>query len=311
MMTGTDAQRIALVTGAHGTIGRYVARALAQDGWRVVGLGHGRWTPGEAQSWGLAQWAEADVSLDALRALAVRPALVVHCAGSGAVGLSLTDPHLDFQRTVSTTAAMLEYLRLDAPGAALVYPSSAAVYGVADRMPMPEDLPLRPASPYGMHKRMAEELVFEHARFFDLRCAVVRLFSIYGEGFRKQLLWDACRRIQGNGTEFFGTGDETRDWLHVSDAAALLVEAARHAGRQCAVVNGGSGESVTVRDVVTELFRLMGRGAQPVFRGAPRPGDPLHYHADMRRALAWGWKPGIGWREGLARYVAWFRAQQD
>jgi UDP-glucose 4-epimerase len=66
-----------------------------------------------------------------------------------------------------------------------------------------------------------------------------------------------------------------------------------------------------VRDVVSELFRLMGRSDQPVFRGTPRPGDPLHYHADMRRALAWGWKPAIGWREGLARYVAWFRAQQD
>jgi UDP-glucose 4-epimerase len=311
MMQGTQAQRTALVTGAHGTIGRYVARTLARDGWHVVGMGHGTWAPGEAQGWGVAHWAEADVSLDALRSLAVKPALVMHCAGSGAVGLSLTDPYLDFQRTVATTAAMLEYLRVDAPGAALVYPSSAAVYGVADRMPMPEDLPMRPASPYGMHKRMAEELVFEHARFFRLRCAVVRLFSIYGEGFRKQLLWDACRRIQANEAEFFGTGDETRDWLHVSDAAALLVEAARHAGPQCAVVNGGSGESVTVRDVVSELFGLMGRSDRPVFRGTPRPGDPLHYHADMRRALAWGWKPGIGWREGLARYVAWFRAQQD
>jgi UDP-glucose 4-epimerase len=310
MMAAQQAQRTALVTGSHGVIGRYVARTLAREGWRVVGIGHGEWTAAEWQSWGLAQWVEADVSLPALRSLAVKPELVVHCAGSGAVGLSLSDPHLDFQRTVGTTAAMLEYLRVDAPGAALVYPSSAAVYGVADRMPMPEDLPMRPASPYGMHKRMAEELVFEHARFFGLRCAVVRLFSIYGEGFRKQLLWDACRRIEANEGEFFGTGDETRDWLHVGDAARLLVEAARHAGTACAVVNGGSGESVTVRDVVTELFRLMGRSDRPVFRGTPRPGDPLHYHADMRRALAWDWRPTIGWRDGLARYVAWFREQK-
>jgi UDP-glucose 4-epimerase len=310
MTAVTQRSQVALVTGAHGTIGRHVARTLAERGWRVVGIGHGTWEAGEAGAWGLADWLEADVSLQALGSLGIQPRLVLHCAGSGAVGLSLTDPYLDFSRTVGTTAAILEYLRVHAPDAALVYPSSAAVYGVSERMPMPEDLPMRPASPYGMHKRVAEELVFEHARFFNLRCAVVRLFSIYGEGFRKQLLWDACRRIQADEVEFFGTGNETRDWLHVADAAALLVEAANHAGTECTVVNGGFGVPVTVRDVVSELFRLMGRVDSPVFRGTARAGDPSHYHADMRRALAWNWAPTVSWREGLARYVAWFREQQ-
>lgn len=211
---------------------------------------------------------------------------------------------------MGTTATILEFLRVDCPEAKLVYPSSAAVYGVVDSLPMIETISLNPTSPYGVHKKIAEELVVEHARLFGLSAVVIRLFSIYGEEFRKQLLWDACQRIIASDSAFFGTGDETRDWLHVSDAADLLVQAANHASVHCPVVNGGFGKSVSVRDVLTELFRLMGRHDLPVFCGTQRLGDPLHYHADMRQALAWGWQPEIAWKDGLARYVSWFKWQQ-
>jgi UDP-glucose 4-epimerase len=305
----TVRRRIALVTGAHGTIGRYVASVLAASDWCVVGLGHGRWDFDEQTQWGVTSWHEGDVSLTTLRALEVHPDLIVHCAGSGAVGASLTAPHNDFLRTVATTAAVLEYLRVDCPEAALVYPSSAAVYGIAQSLPMIENHPLRPTSPYGVHKMISEELVRDHARLFGLKASIVRLFSIYGEEFRKQLLWDACRRIQANESIFFGTGDETRDWLHVSDAAELLVRAARFAAPGCPIINGGFGQSVSVREVVTALFRLMGRGDLPSFCGTQRPGDPLHYHADMRQALNWDWQPKISWQDGLARYVSWFKRE--
>jgi UDP-glucose 4-epimerase len=303
--------KIALVTGAHGTIGRYTALRLANCGWQVSGLGHGEWDKNEHAAWGISHWLESDVSLESLHAMALLPSLIIHCAGSGSVGASVSDPYTDFQRTVETTAAVLEFVRVDCPAAKLVYPSSAAVYGIAEQFPMEENSPLRPASPYGVHKKIAEELVCEHARLFGLKCSVVRLFSIYGVEFRKQLLWDACRRISASDSEFFGTGDETRDWLHVSDAARLLVAMADHASSDCPVVNGGYGVSVPVREVVTELFRLMGRSDLPTFCGTQRAGDPLHYHADMQQALNLGWIPEIGWREGFASYVDWFKKVQS
>lgn len=302
--------RIALVTGAHGTIGRHVALTVAGRGWQVVGLGHGDWDLEEQLAWGVSRWYSGDVSLESLRAMGLAPNLIIHCAGSGSVGASLTAPYSDFERTVSATAAVLEFLRVDCPGAKLVYPSSAAVYGIAEQFPMSENAQLLPASPYGVHKKLVEELVAEYAQFFGLNCAVVRLFSIYGEEFRKQLLWEACRRISDNESIFFGTGDETRDWLHVSDAVALLVAAAEHASPSCPVVNGGFGAPVSVRDVVSELFRLMGRTDLPSFCGTQRPGDPLHYHADIRGAFAWDWQPKIALQVGLARYVSWFKQVQ-
>lgn len=302
---------IALVTGAYGSIGRNVALTLTANGWIVYGIGHGDWDREEQRLWGVEHWVKGDVSLEALRDLRIRPDIIVHCAGSGSVGASITDPHQDFRKTVSATADLLEFVRSECPQAALVYPSSAAVYGIAEKFPIAEVSSLCPTSPYGAHKRIAEELVRDHARIFNLNAAVVRLFSIYGEGFRKQLLWDACRRISANETEFFGTGQETRDWLHVTDAARLMLKAAENASPDCPVVNGGSGTAVTVADAVGALFNLMGKNERPVFCGTVRQGDPRAYQADISRALAWGWQPSIDWQTGLSRYAAWFHKQSE
>lgn len=299
-------QKTALVTGAFGAVGRYVTSVLAARGYAVVGLGHGTWSPDEQRRFGLAQWVEGDVSLANLGQLETKPSLIVACAGGSSVGASVNAPYLDFQRTVNATVAILEFMRLHCPEAALVYPSSAAAYGVVDHLPIREDAPLCPSSPYGVHKKIAEEIIAEYSRFFGLKTIVVRLFSVYGEGFRKQLLWDACHRIAANETTFFGTGDETRDWIHAADAAELLVQAADYAASTCPIVNGAYGEQVTVRDILTKLFVLMHRSDRPQFSGEVRSGDPLHYHADTSKALAWGWQPKISWKEGLSYYVDWF-----
>jgi UDP-glucose 4-epimerase len=302
-MTGS-----ALVTGARGFIGRHVARHLAQLGWQVAGLGHGEWEPGERLAWGVSRWQAADVSLENLVAAAGRPSLIVHCAGGASVGISVDRPHEDFHRTVSTTAAVLEFARRRTDDAAVVLPSSTAVYGNAAALPTAESAPLAPVSPYGVHKQMAEQLCRFYSRQYAVRTAVVRFFSVYGTHLRKQLLWDACERLSRNEPpRFFGDGDETRDWLHVADAARLLETAARHASSEAPAVNGGTGRPVSVREILAELFRLLGRPGEPIFSGASRPGEPKHYLADIAAAHSWGWAPTIDWRDGLQEYVSWYR----
>ena len=218
----------------------------------------------------------------------------------------MTAPYSDFNRTVATTAAILEFVRVNCPEAVLIYPSSAAVYGVAARLPTAEDSTLHPASAYGVHKRCSEDLVIGHARLFGIRAAIIRLFSVYGEHFRKQLLWDACRRIRDNETTFFGTGSETRDFLHVSDAAKLIVTSVTYASAACPIVNGGTGISASIKQVLTDLFDLLGRSDKPSFDGSQRPGDPRDYRADITRASEWGWSPKIALSDGLRGYVSWY-----
>lgn len=298
--------RAALVTGAYGFLGRHVARHLAGEGFRVVGIGHGSWALDESRQWGISEWHTSDVTLDALITYGGSPDAIVHCAGSGSVGFSVTHPYQDFQRTVETTTSVLEYARLYAPESCLVYPSSAAVYGVAEKLPIREGDRLHPLSPYGVHKRMAEELFESYAASYRIRAAIVRFFSLYGEGLRKQLLWDACRKAERGETAFFGTGEELRDWLHIDDAARLVGILIQQTSPSCPIFNGGSGRGLTVREVLADVLAAFGRSGPIIFSGKARPGDPPGYHADISKATETGWRPGVDWSTGISRYAKWF-----
>ncbi len=297
-----------LVTGAHGFMGRHVARHYAQTGSIVIGLGHGVWAQADWAQWGLSRWQSADVTVENLLKCNIEPDVIVHCAGSGSVAFSISDPYQDFQRTVGSALEVLEFARLHAPKAKVVYPSSAGVYGNARKMPIDETTLLQPVSPYGSHKLIAEELCRSYAKNFGLSVSLVRFFSIYGAGLRKQLLWDACQKVTRGDISFFGTGDETRDWLHVKDAAILMAAAANHASSECPVVNGGSGTGTTVKETLEELFDCLGRTDKPLFSGSVRSGDPMHYMASIKNATSWGWRPEISWRDGIKEYAGWFKS---
>ncbi len=297
-----------LVTGAYGFLGRHVARLLAASGHRVVGLGHGSWGRTEWSEWGLASWHPTDVTLDALVTYGNEPGAIVHCAGGASVAFSMAHPYEDFRRTVDSTAAVLEFARLHARGARVVLASSAGVYGEVPAAPIPESAPCTPVSPYGAHKKMAEDLCRSFSKGGGLSTAVVRLFSVYGPGLRKQLLWDACERLARGENSFFGTGGEVRDWLHVEDAAALLVAALESASADCPVFNGGTGVGTSVRDVLGTLFEALGRTDKPNFSAQARTGDPSTLVADASRAFAVGWRPTYVWQDGISAFAAWHLA---
>lgn len=297
-----------LVTGAFGFVGRHVSRACARAGHAVRGIGHGSWTRAEWREWGLTDWHTSDVTLDAIVSYSGEPSIIVHCAGSGSVGFSMSNPEQDFDRTVVTTREVLEYVRLHRPGTRVVLPSSASVYGDIQESPIRVDAPLRPVSPYGVHKQMAEQLCLSYVRHFGVSAAIVRLFSVYGVGLRKQLLWDACSKLSRGAATFGGTGRETRDWLHVEDAARLLLTAGQAAHANCLTINGATGRGVPTCWIVERIGRAFGGGSDAQFSGISRPGDPLHLVADTSGAHALNWRPEQVLDLELARYVEWFKA---
>jgi UDP-glucose 4-epimerase len=304
--------KTALITGARGFVGRHLARALNQQGYKVCGMGHGAWTELERATWGVDYWLNGEVSmrnLDIVQFDMDKPDVVFHLAGGSSVGPSLFAPEEDFRRSVLSAAELLEWARLAAPDVRLVLASSAAVYGAGHTQAIHEADALAPYSPYGYHKRIAEELFESYGKNFGLHVAIARLFSVYGPELRKQLLWDACGRLVNdpNRLSLGGSGNEVRDWFHISDAVALLQMAALHACHDGFIVNGGTGISITVRQVAEQLCAAWGMATQVEFSGKSRRGDPQYLVANVARATSLGFVPKMSWQDGMADYVAWFK----
>lgn len=298
-----------LVTGGYGFLGRAAALHYKQRGYRVIGIGRGRWDASDAKMHGFDSWFDASISLSSLMTLNDQFDVVVHCAGNGSVGYSLDHPLQDFEKTVQGTVELLEFLRVTKSTAVVVYPSSAGVYGAKDDAPIRHDAVPNPISPYGYHKRIAEQLLESYSRTYGIKVAIVRFFSIYGAGLTKQLLWDAAGKLTDPNADaalFWGTGEETRDWIASTDAARLMASAAKST-EKFVVVNGGSGERVTVREVLYRLREALGVTTGIEFNGTVREGDPRFYHADISRAVSLGWQPAVGLDAGLVEYAKWFK----
>jgi UDP-glucose 4-epimerase len=294
-------------------MGRHLARHLSTCGHDVRGVGHGTWPEAHASACGVSQWINGEVdaaSLEVLRSAGGTPEIVFHLAGGASVGASLAMPLEDFSRTVSTTARLLDWLRVTAPAAHVVAASSAAVYGAGHASEISESAATTPYSPYGWHKKMMEDLLQSYAETFGMRCSVVRLFSVYGPGLRKQLLWDVCSRLQ-SGVRVLtlgGTGGELRDWVEVSDVARLLALVGRRPGRGFAIWNGGSGQAEPVSTMATRLVESWGIDLPIEFSGRTRPGDPFSLVADTSSLKALGFEWAVPLAVGVGRYVEWFRA---
>lgn len=300
------------ITGAAGFIGRHLARRLAASGLVVVGLGHGAWP--DASRWGVSRWLNGEISADNLSQL-VRdgspPAAVFHLAGGASVGAAVAAPREDFKRTVDATSALCDWIRLEAPDARLLAVSSAAVYGAGHEGPIPETATGRPYSPYGYHKLMMEQVCRSYADTYGQRVVIARLFSVYGAGLRKQLLWDVCERLAGGARvlELGGSGEELRDWTDVTDVTRALQQLINLATPAAPTLNVGTGRALSVADVARVLTRAWGTEAAVQFSGVARKGDPSSLIADAGTLTGLDFRWQVRPEDGIAAYADWHRSQ--
>jgi UDP-glucose 4-epimerase len=301
-----------VVTGARGAIGRHVVAAAKARGWRVAGLGHGLWA-GEADLSAIDDWLNGDVTFDNLDTLAAGnglPDVIVHLAGGSHVGASIERPAEDFRRTVVSAQNLVEWLRTRSPATRLVVASSAAIYGNAGDAPIAEDAPYAPASPYGTHKAMVEMLALAYGRQYGLNAAVVRLFSVYGPGLRKQLVYELLQRLMRGERDITlgGSGQEARDFIFIADAACMLLDAAATAGSNVPLFNGATGNAVTTARLANAIAAGF-EGAAIRFSGVGRKGDPASLVGDIARSTAAGLSAPTALDAGLAVTRVWIERQ--
>lgn len=299
-----------LVTGVAGFIGRYVARHFSEQGWSVFGIDNA--PPENAPLSNLSTYHRFQLPDAALSSLLQQesPQVCIHCAGRASVGLSLSDPAADFYASTMLTFEVLNALRLNAPSCRFILLSSAAVYGNPETLPVSETQPPAPISPYGFHKWQCEQLCLEFATVYQLPTASLRIFSAYGPGLRRQVLWDMCRKvITQNSLTLQGTGKESRDFIHALDIAQALAVVATSAPMQGEVYNLGTGQEVVIAKLAHIVLDALETECTPQFDGVVPPGTPLNWRADISKLNALGFTASVPLERGVKTFANWCRAE--
>jgi UDP-arabinose 4-epimerase len=327
-----------LVTGGAGYIGSHTCKALHAAGFSPIVYDNLERGNPEAVKWGALEIGDLS-DIPRLRAAIARhhPAAVVHFAALAYVGESNEDPIFYYRNNVGGTASLLDAMREEGIRH-LVFSSSCTVYGIPKIVPITEDSPYAPISPYGSTKMICERMIRECAAAFPLNFMALRYFNAAGadpdgeigechvpETHAIPLVLDAAAGANKGFTIFgddYPTADGTcvRDYIHVTDLADAHVRAVRALidGAESTALNLGTGRGWSVRQLVDSARKITGRDI-PVHVGARRPGDPPVLVADAGHARErLGWQPRYSdlavqvahawaWRQGGGK--TWRRMQ--
>ncbi|HEX3282816.1 MAG TPA: NAD(P)-dependent oxidoreductase [Pyrinomonadaceae bacterium] len=299
-----------LITGSRGFVGGSLGRYAASAGHEVLGISRATQRP--------LDWPGKYISADVVTAdLApvireFAPDTIFHAAGTASVGASFKTPIDDLRASLFSWANLLHSAHRSGAHPLICFPSSGAVYGRLDSLPVKETASLRPISPYGFHKVACELLAQEYATCFSQRVIVCRLFSLFGEYQRRLLVWEIFRQLASSEETVWlqGTGEETRDYLHVNDMAAAVVMLAEDQTEKMVkgtyeLINLASGSETRVIDLAKQMGSVVAPQKKIRCRGVRRPGDPERWQSDISklRSLLPNWNPQP-LNQGLATCIA-------
>jgi UDP-glucose 4-epimerase len=295
-----------LVLGASGFIGSHIVDHFLSDHYDVIGVDV--MTVNRQQTPGYRHYAGA-ITDELLQLLFTQNRIdtVVFAAGRASVQASFQSPVTDHQENVMAFLQVAEALRRYAPSAYLMLLSSAAVYGNPSSLPIHETAHTKPISPYGFHKLQAELIAQEYATCFQLRISALRLFSCYGEGQRKLLLWDLCKKMEQPGTlELKGKGNESRDFIHVQDVASFVLHLATNPPMGFSLFNVASGMESSIREIAEKLVENFDPKRNVDFEGKENTGNPDNWCANIEAMKGTGFTPAVELEEGIRRYARWY-----
>ena len=306
----------ALVTGGAGFIGSNIIRLLNEKGAAVVA--YDNLSTGYLKNlapFSQVDFVEGDVTeLDKLKKAMRGCDTVFHLAASIGNAKSIAFPREDSRINVLGTLNVAEAVRENGVKA-VVYSSSAGLFGEPQYLPVDEKHPCEPDSPYGVSKMAGEKHLLCLGRLYRFRAVSLRYFNVYGINQRYDAYGNVIpifvtKILKGEELTIFDDGEQTRDFVNVRDIATANVAAAENKDAS-GTFNLGSGKAVTINYLVNTLQKLVS-GKMAVKYGPARPGDVRHSLADITRARqVLGYTPLQEIAEGLKDYLDWMRREME
>ncbi|HET8627695.1 MAG TPA: SDR family oxidoreductase [Thermomicrobiales bacterium] len=304
-----------LVTGGAGFIGANLVEELLRRGARVRVLDN--LATGRAENLapfrGDVEFIEGDLRDPAcVRRAVAGVEIVLHQAALPSVPRSVADPLTSNEVNVTGTVQLLVAAR-DAGVRRVVAASSSSVYGNSPTLPKVETMPTEPLSPYAVSKLATERYCQAFTQVYGLPTIALRYFNVFGPRQDPTSQYSAvipkfiALLLRGESPLIHGDGRQSRDFTYVDNVVAANLLAAEAPPEVSGYFNVACGDRVSLLDLVARLNALLGT-AIPARHGPPRPGDVRDSQADIgtiRRLL--GYEPVVGFDEGLARTLAYFR----
>jgi CDP-glucose 4,6-dehydratase len=323
-MSGRYEGRTALVTGAQGFIGSWLAERLLDEGARVVALRRdvpalSRFKIAELEERCDVVQGDLDDYASLLRILNEHDVnMVFHLAAQTIVGTANRSPLSTFDTNVKGTYTLLEACRatgiVSNPVTAVVVASSDKAYGEHEQLPYKEDFALQPRYPYDVSKACTDLIARSYAHGFGVPVAVTRLANVYGGGdFNfSRIVPDTVRAlIRGDRPVIRSDGTPERDYLYVEDAVDAYLAVADSLEKEelrGRAWNAGNGAPIAVKDLVARLIKAAGSDLEPDIQGEGKPAGEIDRQwldsGAIRSEL--GWEPKWGLDEGLAETHRWY-----
>ncbi|MCK9585244.1 MAG: dTDP-glucose 4,6-dehydratase [Methanothrix soehngenii] len=310
-----------LVTGGLGFIGSNFIRLMLNrhDDCRILNL--------DAQGFGsniqnLADYEDdrrytffqgdiADSSL--VSSLVEKADLVVNFAAETHVDRSISRPDSFLHSNVNGVFCLLEAIRDHNPSVRYVQISTDEVYGDILRGSSTEDSTLRPSSPYSASKAAGDVFVLAYARTYGLEAMITRCTNNYGPyQFPEKLIPKTIIRAkEGLKIPIYGTGENVRDWIYVTDHCRA-VEQVLNSGRRGEIYNISAGEERTNLFIAKFILEMLGKSEDQIEFVEDRPGHDARYSLDSSRIREeLGWRPERSFEEGLQTTVEWYLQNPD
>jgi UDP-glucose 4-epimerase len=293
-----------LITGFNGFLGKNLYFFLKKKKYTLFGIGRkSRYFKDNYKSIRIKNIANQDVTVKNIKRFKKKFSFIIHCAGSGIVNLPRKKHNLD---NLNTTKSILKYVNNYNKDCRVIAISTISIFGNKKKS-INSNSKKTPISSYARTKLYAEKVCEYYSKTRNLNIAILRVSSLYGNGIKKQFIYDSLEKLYSNNNVFYGTGNEIRDFIHINDVINLIFQIIKKNFTGLRIINCGSAKGYRIKNILKYIILKTNISINPIFNNKYLKINPMLLKFKNVCNKEFNWKPKVNFLKGLNQYISWYK----